>query len=1080
MLINRTEIERVIRYKSDQIQAEEYAQNGTFESFSIRFVPQEELYQVDALFRARYYRNRMRVMINRQNEIVSMQCDCPYCSSTSGCAHVGAMLLKLEEMGPVPLPYQQSAVRKMDELSRLQQKRQNELLKHNLDTKNQLTLALMDEIQLQSERNIDAYLRQGSIRIEPVLEKEWDQKGNFILAVRYRIGEERTVYIKDLALFLQHLDEEATSSYGKNLTLDHYLDEFDESAQKQIEFLRSQRSAIEASSLKGHSLVLSENNLDSFFDCYINLEEKVEFVFETVRMDFVLEMKKETIEKESWISLKLNQSMKNILFTSQYAYQFTDHRLARLVLDNRRQSLKLLRYFAQNDKLVIKEDQLGEFYITVLSELEDWFMVQGLENYTLPVLEEDLELYGDLDEQGRIVLLLCAMQDNKRVYAFDSKRSVLSVKMRQAEKMIEPFIEERDEESHQVYLPVHQEETETFLMKTLPALGRWMEVYITDALKKLTKAEKISFKAGISFSNDLLQVDLESLEINRDEIVGLLKAYKRKKKYHRLKNGQMILFDRHDIQPVAELFEQLDINADDLKNGPLSLPLYRAFSLEDEHLQKTIQWQRDYSYQQFLNRFRQGFNEEIVMDDHYERLMHDYQKEGFMWLKKISSYGFGGILADDMGLGKTLQMIAYLESEKKADRVNLVVCPSSLILNWQDEIARFSKELKVVAIYGSMQEREKKIAKLEKSDVGIISYDYLRRDIDRLKEFQFHTVVLDEAQTIKNSRTRNAVCVKSLNSTHRFALTGTPIENNLAELWSIFDFLMPGYLYSYPAFLRRYERPIVKENDEQASLQLKKMVEPFILRRNKQEVLKNLPDKVENTYLIEFEEEERKLYLANLIQVNQQVQKKIQSSQVDKIAVLAMLMRLRQMCCEPRMIYENIHKPSSKLTACLELITALHRSHHKMLLFSSFTQTLDYLQAELNQMGISSLLLTGKTKKEERRRLIQQFQSDDTAVFLISLKAGGTGLNLTAAEAVIHYDPWWNISAVNQATDRAYRIGQNKNVHVFKLIMKDSIEEKIMELQKKKQNLSDLFIENSSGSIASMNMEEIAELLKMD
>lgn len=193
-----------------------------------------------------------------------------------------------------------------------------------------------------------------------------------------------------------------------------------------------------------------------------------------------------------------------------------------------------------------------------------------------------------------------------------------------------------------------------------------------------------------------------------------------------------------------------------------------------------------------------------------------------------------------------------------------------------------------------------------------------------------------------------------------------------------------------------------------------------------------------------------------------------------------MLMRLRQMCCEPRMIYENIHHPSSKLAACLELITALHRDHHKMLLFSSFTQTLDYLQEELNKMGISSLLLTGKTKKEERQKLIQQFQNDDTAVFLISLKAGGTGLNLTAAQAVIHYDPWWNLSAVNQATDRAYRIGQNKNVHVFKLIMKNSIEEKIMELQKKKQNLSDLFIENSTGSIASMNMEEIAELLKMD
>lgn len=253
-------------------------------------------------FRARYYRNRMRVLISRQNEVISMKCDCPYCSSTSGCAHVGALLLKLAEMGPVALPYQENAVRKMDELSRLQQKRQNEILKHNLDTKNRMTLALMSEIQVQSERNINAYLRQGTIRLEPILEKEWDEKGNFILAVRYRIGEERTVYIKDLALFLQHLDQEVSSSYGKYLTLDHRLSEFDESAQKQIEFLRSQRTSIENSSLKGHSLVLNEHNLDSFFDCYINLEEKVEFGFEIARIDFVLQAKKKRLNKKAGLA----------------------------------------------------------------------------------------------------------------------------------------------------------------------------------------------------------------------------------------------------------------------------------------------------------------------------------------------------------------------------------------------------------------------------------------------------------------------------------------------------------------------------------------------------------------------------------------------------------------------------------------------------------------------------------------------------------------------------------------------------------------------------------------------------------
>ena len=352
----------------------------------------------------------------------------------------------------------------------------------------------------------------------------------------------------------------------------------------------------------------------------------------------------------------------------------------------------------------------------------------------------------------------------------------------------------------------------------------------------------------------------------------------------------------------------------------------------------------------------------------------------------------------------------------------------------------------------------------------------MRRDVEAYENIQFLYVILDEAQNIKNQKTKNAISVKKLQAAHKIAMSGTPIENSLAELWSIFDFLMPNYLYNYHYFQKHYENDIVKNHDEEKQHKLKKLVTPFVLRRTKKEVLKELPDKIERYYPISFSEEEQKLYLAHLAQVNKELQSMMKADVPDKIAILAMLTRLRQLCCEPRLLFENIEEPSTKLKTCLELIETLRENKQKVLLFSGFTSMLDLIAEELTNRGISFYMLTGKTKKEDRRQLVEQFQKDSTTVFLISLKAGGTGLNLTAAEAVIHYDPWWNQSAQNQATDRAHRIGQTKNVQVFKLVMKNSIEEKIQQLQLKKKELADMFVENNEGSVSKMSKEDIMEL----
>ncbi|MCF0115822.1 MAG: DEAD/DEAH box helicase, partial [Erysipelotrichaceae bacterium] len=461
----------------------------------------------------------------------------------------------------------------------------------------------------------------------------------------------------------------------------------------------------------------------------------------------------------------------------------------------------------------------------------------------------------------------------------------------------------------------------------------------------------------------------------------------------------------------------------------------------------------------------------------YKDILRDYQKDGYQWLSTMRDYGFNGILADDMGLGKTLQVISLLDT-MKSDKPSLVVCPASLVYNWEEEVHKFTNDLKISCVVGNEGNRT---AIIEGMDRGlyVTSYDYIRRDYEKYEGITFNYVILDEGQAIKNARTKNASAVKSLTADHRLVLTGTPIENSLAELWSMFDFLMPGYLFNYNYFAKYYERSIVRDEDEEKSEQLRKLVSPFILRRNKKEVLTELPDKIESVHAIAFSSEENDLYYANLASANEQLQEVLKMEQVDDIKILALLTRLRQLCIDPRMIYENIQQPSEKIKATLDLIEMLKENQQKVLLFSSFTSALDLIEDELMKRDISYYKFTGSVSKEDRRAYVHDFQEEKVDVMLVSLKAGNTGLNLTAASAVIILDPWWNVSAENQAIDRAYRIGQEKNVQVYKMIMKDSIEEKIQKLQSMKKKLADQFVEGNEGSISSMSKDEIMSLFKM-
>ena len=439
-----------------------------------------------------------------------------------------------------------------------------------------------------------------------------------------------------------------------------------------------------------------------------------------------------------------------------------------------------------------------------------------------------------------------------------------------------------------------------------------------------------------------------------------------------------------------------------------------------------------------------------------------------------------------MGLGKTLQVLTVIldyRNKGEDERTSIVVCPSSLSLNWLSEAKKFVPNLNICVIKGNAKEREKLIKNTKKYDLVITSYDLLKRDIEIYKEvnYNFKYIIADEAQYMKNSTTLNAKAIKQLNGTTRFALTGTPIENSLAELWSIFDFVMPGYLFSYKKFKTMYEIPIVKENDENAMKRLKMLIAPFILRRNKKDVLTELPEKTITVLNNQMTDEQEKVYISYLAQAKQEVADEIKINGFEKsqFKILSTLTRLRQICCHPSLFIKDYKDESSKLNQCVEIVSDAIEAGHKILLFSGYTSMFDILEQELKNKNIKYFKLTGSTKVDERISLVDEFNNNkDIKVFLISLKAGGTGLNLTGADMVIHYDPWWNQSAENQATDRAYRIGQKNNVQVYKLITSNSIEEKIYELQNKKAELIDNMLDNETSFVNKLSRDEIMSLFE--
>lgn len=600
-----------------------------------------------------------------------------------------------------------------------------------------------------------------------------------------------------------------------------------------------------------------------------------------------------------------------------------------------------------------------------------------------------------------------------------------------------------------------------------------------DTLKNyIVRKEPLRLKAKLSLKKDSFKFDFDLLAFSESDPIPfgqVVEALFRNRSYVKLENGQFVRLSATELLSLLKAIGQ---------SKDTSRPLYQALPIAHALETHEIEMESDKGFKEFMHRIH-NFRElePVQLPADFKGELREYQKEGTNWLSFLREYGLAGILADDMGLGKTVQTLALLLAHhKKHKRLpSLIVAPTSVVYNWLSEAERFTPTLTTALFLG--RDRGELLATLQKEhgkkpDVVFTTYGIIRRDYETLKNVQFEFLVLDEAQNIKNPESVGAVAAKTLKSFHRLALSGTPVENRLKELWSLFDFLMPDFLGTHKDFNETFERPIEAGLDGGvAGQKLRKIVHPFILRRLKSQVERELPDRTDIIQLCELEDDQRSLYLDVLDECRQKVLSEINTKGM-QISVLAALLRLRQVCCDPRLLKNrNGHGAvpgSAKLNALIAMMAEIVDEGHKILVFSQFVEMLTLIRAELEKSGYDYEYLDGQTPAPQRLEKVNRFNSDPKIpIFLISLKAGGTGLNLTGADYVIHYDPWWNPAVENQATDRAHRIGQTRHVFNYKLITRGTVEEKILALQKKKKELADLVVGGDESVAKELTKEDL-------
>ncbi|WP_026771502.1 DEAD/DEAH box helicase [Sediminibacillus sp. JSM 1682029] len=623
---------------------------------------------------------------------------------------------------------------------------------------------------------------------------------------------------------------------------------------------------------------------------------------------------------------------------------------------------------------------------------------------------------------------------------------------------------------------LHNDELEyDFLTYTLPKLQKLARVYTTTAVRVRVVKENIFPRIRVKLHKDRmnwLEYKFELDGIADDQVRELLHDLEEKRKYHRLRNGSLLSLETKEFEDIKRFLSAVPDGEGDMESG-LKIPFEKSLQLLD-HVDNNPVLLIEDSFRAFLTSISQPNEHAFELPPGSEKVLREYQIRGYQWLKTLAFYGFGGILADDMGLGKTVQAITFLLSEKRQNREMqkpaLIVCPSSVTHNWLHELKKFAPGMRAMVLEGEKRRRKKMMEHVSDMDILIVSYPILRRDITEVEKTVFHTVFYDEAQAFKNPVTQTARAAKRVQATHRFALTGTPMENAQEELWSLFHVVFPGLFQGLRAFSHLSKDAVAKR------------ARPFILRRMKKDVLSELPQKRQSIEVLELLPEQKKLYAAYLAKLKHDTLKHLdkETFHKNKIRILAGLTRLRQICCHPGLFVDGYQGSSAKFRQLLELIREAKLAGRRMLVFSQFTKMLDIIGRELTSQGWTYFYLDGHTPGNERVETCERFNEGERDLFLISLKAGGTGLNLTGADTVIFYDSWWNPAVEEQAADRAYRIGQQRDVEVIKLVARGTIEEKMNELQDKKREMIGEILDSQEKNTALLTETDIKDLLNMD
>jgi SNF2 family DNA or RNA helicase len=805
---------------------------------------------------------------------------------------------------------------------------------------------------------------------------------------------------------------------------------------------------------------------------------KIKFKYE------FLEFTAPILQKDLPITFTIKERNGNMVLTTQLQFPISLNNNNDVFLFKNKLYLpskeQILKYIPIYEKLKltgeIKYKKSSENYnklILLLSGItKDIIISEELRNYMSNFLKPEFLIY---EEKNNIYCDIKVIYDNERINILKDKNNAMQIRNYKKEEKIlleaekYKFVKQEDK----LLFIGNDRDLLDIINKRPNSIHSIGNVVLGNIIKDTKVYGASLIEVSLNEKESYLEFSYSLKGIEKTEFNNIYEAYKLNRKIYRTKNRGFIDFEDGDLSYFFNLLETLSLGGD-IKTGMLQIEKNKALYLMEKIKDRGITFVRGSEILKRIEDKLTSINDTVyVLPEKLLGVLRDYQISGFKWFKTISELGFGGILADEMGLGKTIQSIAFILSEEY--KKSIIICPTSLIYNWKDEFEKFAPSLRVAVIHGERLDRLKIIEDLDKYDVLLTTYGTLKMDVKYYENIIFDYCFIDEGQNIKNSLSLNTKVVKEIRAKNRFALTGTPIENNLVELWSIFDFIMPHYLYSREVF----EKKFIYGKEENLE-NLKILIKPFILRRTKKEVISELPDKIEKKFLVEMTSDQKAVYTTYL----NYVREKLKNSTEDKIEVFSYLTRLRQICLDPTLVLDEYAGGSGKLKIAQAIIEEHIEAKGKVLLFSQFTSVLNKIGKNLKEANIEYFYLDGTTKSQERIKMVNEFNDNDCIkVFLISLKAGGTGLNLTAANLVVHFDPWWNPAVENQATDRAHRIGQSNVVEVIKLVAKGTIEEKIILLQEDKKELIGNIITGelqNSNLINRLSREELIQLFDRD